>query len=440
MTFANPCTTSRAPRRLCLCFCLLLLGVRGFAGNWPQWRGPNGDGSSPDTNLPAKWSSGDGILWKLELPGPSGATPAVWGDHIFVPTPVGDDLFLLAVSTEGKELWRKKLAAGNKNFRDDEGNSTAPSPATDGQHVWAFFGTGDLACLDFDGNITWQTNLVRSHGEYDHWHGYSSSPLLHGDTLYQMCLRMKDPYLVAIDKLTGKERWFRPRESDAEHESRHSYASPVLYRDRERTLLLAHGGDWISAHRLEDGEEVWRCGSLNPKENYNRFLRFVASPAAAEGLVVVPSAKGNPILGVRPDGKGDVTGTHVAWRRGRDTTDVPTPVIHDGLVYNLRENGVMVCLDARTGEEVYLQRVHSTRQRSSPVVADGKIYCADRDGVVHVLKTGRKLEVLAHNETGEPIAATPAVAGGRIYLRTFKSLLAIGVKPAAAGAGQSGGN
>jgi len=401
------------------------------AGDWPSWRGPNQDGTSSEQGLPAKWSKSEGIAWRLELPGPSGATPAVWGDRIFVSSSDGDDLVAIQVSREGKELWRKKLGSGNKDYFRGEGNSSAPSPSTDGKHVWFFYGTGLLACLDFSGNIVWQTNLVERYGEYDHWHGYSSTPLLVGDVLYQMCVRMKDPYIVALDKATGKEIWKRSRECDAEHESRHSYASPILYRDDKQSLLLIHGGDVLSAHSLKDGEELWRCGSLNPKDDYNRMLRFVASPTAVPGLIVVPSAKGNPILGVRPDGKGDVTTTHVSWRRGRDTTDVPTPLIHDGLVYNLRENGVMICLDAKTGSEVYQERLHATRQRASPVLADGKIYCADRDGVVHVLKPGRKLEVLARNEMGETIASTPAIASGRIYLRTFKALYAVEGSPPA---------
>jgi outer membrane protein assembly factor BamB len=407
------------------------------AENWPQWRGPNGDGTSGERGLPVKWSRTEGIAWRLELPGPAGSTPAVWEDRIFVTSAApGGELLLLSVSRDGKELWRRKVAGSNKDARRDEGNSAAPSPLTDGKHVWAFFGTGALACFDFEGKPVWEANLKERYGEYDHWHGYSSTPLLVGDTLYQMCLRMNDPYIVAIDKLTGKERWKRARETDAEHESRHSYASPILYRDDARSLLLVHGGDCLSAHRLEDGEEVWRCGSLNPRENYNKFLRFVASPVAVPGLIVVPSAKGNPIIAVKPDGKGDVTATHVAWRRGRGTPDVPTPVIHDGLVYALNENGVLLCLDAKTGEEVYLQRLHSGRQRSSPVIADGKIYCASRDdGVVHVLKAGRKLEVLAENDMDEAIAATPAIAGGRIYLRTFKALYAIPGPQAAAPAG-----
>jgi outer membrane protein assembly factor BamB len=420
-------------------FLLLATALPSRAGDWPQWRGPNGDGTSDERGLPAEWSPSRNIAWRLDLPGPAGSTPAVWGERIFLTSPAGeDDLYVLCVSRDGKELWRHKAGGGNRDFRKDEGNCAAPSPATDGKHVWAFFGTGQLVCLDVEGKLVWEKNLVELYGPYDHWHGYSSTPLIHGGALYQMCLRMKDPYLLALDKLTGQEKWKRARESDAEHESRHSYASPVLYRDGDRAFLLAHGGDFLSAHNLDDGNEIWRCGSLNPREKYNRMLRFVASPVARPGLIVVPSAKGNPVLAVRPDGKGDVTASHVAWKRPRDTTDVPTPAIHDGLVYMLRENGVLIVIDAASGEEVYLQRLHDRRQRSSPVVADGKLFCAARDGVVHVVKLGRKFEVLAQNDMDEDIAATPAVAGGRIYLRTFKHLYAIEKreeKTAAAGGG-----
>ncbi len=421
---------ARHRNALAACSGIFAVLVSGFARaeNWPQWRGPAGDGTSGERDLPVKWSRTEGVLWRLELPGPAGSTPAVWEDRIFVTTPDGDDLFVLCASKAGKELWRRKVATGNKDFRRDEGNCAAPSPIADGKHVWAFFGTGHLACFDFEGKEVWQANLKERYGEYDHWHGYSSTPLIVGDTLYQMCIRMEDPYIVALDKLTGKERWKRARESDAEHESRHSYASPILYQDDQLSLLLIHGADCISAHRLESGDEVWRAGTgtLNPRSDYNRTLRFVASPAAAPGLVVVPSAKGMPVLGVKPGGKGDVTATHVAWKRGRNTTDVPTPAIHDGLVYMPRENGVMICMDAKTGDEVYQERLHSGRQRSSPVVADGKVYVASRDGVVYVLKAGRKQDVLAQNDMGEAIAATPAIAGGRIYVRTFKALYAVG--------------
>jgi|ETNmetMinimDraft_18_1059904.scaffolds.fasta_scaffold00263_9 outer membrane protein assembly factor BamB len=411
-----------------LLFATLLASPHAAASNWPSWRGPNGNGTSPEKNLPAKWSTTENVAWKIDLPGAAGATPAIWENKIFVTSASENDLVLLCISTDGKVLWKKPLAGGNKKIRNDEGNSAAPSPATDGKHVWTFLGTGDMHCFDMTGKMIWEKNFQKSYGAFDHWHGMSSTPLLVGDTLYQMCLQMENPYIVALDKLTGKERWKVARESDALHESRHSYASPILYQDGAERQLLIHGADYLSAHKLEDGKELWRCGSLNPKKGYNKFLRFVASPACEPGLVVIPSAKNKPVLGVKPDGKGDISESksHLRWRRGRDTSDVPTPVIHDGLLYLARENGVMIVMDAMSGKEVYLQRVHRNRQRASPVIADGKLYLAARHGEVCVLKLGREFKVISRNVMKDGIAATPAISGGRIYLRTYKSLYAIG--------------
>ena len=406
----------------------LLTSPHAAASNWPSWRGPNGNGTSPEKNLPSEWSTTKNVAWKIDLPGASGATPAIWENKIFVTSASGKELVLLCISTEGKVLWKKPLASGNKKIRNDEGNSAAPSPATDGKHVWTFLGTGDMHCFDMAGKKIWEKNFQKSYGSFDHWHGMSSTPLLVGDTLYQMCLQMENPYIVALDKMTGKERWKVARESDALHESRHSYASPILYQDGAEKQLLIHGADYLSAHKLEDGKELWRCGSLNPKKGYNKFLRFVASPACEPGLVVIPSAKNKPVLGVKPDGKGDISESksQLRWRRGRDTSDVPTPVIHDGLLYLARENGVMIVMEAMTGKEVYLQRVHRNRQRASPVIADGKLYLAARHGEVCVLKLGREFKVISRNIMGDGIAATPAISGGRIYLRTYKALYAIG--------------
>ncbi len=406
----------------------LLTSTPAAGSNWPSWRGPNGNGTSPEKNLPDKWTTTENVAWKIDLPGAAGATPAIWENKIFVTSAAGNELVLLCISTDGKILWRKPLAGGNKKIRNDEGNSAAPSPATDGKHVWTFLGTGDMHCFDMAGKMIWEKNLQKSYGAFDHWHGMSSTPLLVGDTLYQMCLQMENPYIVALDKLTGKERWKVARESDALHESRHSYASPILYQDGAERQLLIHGADYLSAHKLADGKELWRCGSLNPKKGYNKFLRFVASPACEPGLVVIPSAKNKPVLGVKPDGKGDISESksQLRWRRGRDTSDVPTPVIHDGLLYLARENGVMIVMEAMSGKEVYLKRVHRNRQRASPVIADGKLYLAARHGEVCVLKLGREFKVISRNIMGDGIAATPAISGGRIYLRTYKALYAIG--------------
>ncbi|HEY4313589.1 MAG TPA: PQQ-binding-like beta-propeller repeat protein [Pirellulales bacterium] len=411
--------------------------LSAHAENWPQWRGPRDDGTSLETGLPTTWSATENIAWRLPMPGPAGATPVVWGDHIFLTSARERDLLLIACDTAGKQLWERVVATGDQEVRGDEGNSASPSPCTDGKHVWTLMGTGDLACYDFAGNEAWKFNLQDRYGKFQIQFGMTSTPVLDGDKLYLQLLHTGTALVVCLDKTTGAEIWQQKRPSDARAECEHSYASPVLYRDSGHEFLLTHGGDYVVAHRLADGAEIWRCGGLNPKGNYNPTLRFVASPVAAEGLVVVPSAKNGPVLGISPDARGDISETqegHV-WTRAKNTPDVPSPVVHDGLVYLCRENGVLICVDAKSGRELYEERAHPTRYRASPVYGDGKIYLTARDGVVTVVKAGRQFELLAENKLGEDkdaisISSSPAISGGRIYLRAFDALYAIGPKVA----------
>jgi outer membrane protein assembly factor BamB len=242
--------------------------------------------------------------------------------------------------------------------------------------------------------------------------------------------KTREACVVALDGATGRQIWHVDRPSDAEAENEHSYASPILYRDSTTKLLLSHGADFIVAHDLKDGHEVWRCGGLNRRDDnllpYDRTLRFVASPVAAPGIIVVPSAKQHPLLAIRPDGHGDITGVAEkqlwTWKR---TPDVPTPVIVDDLVYLCMENGNLTVLEAASGKEVYSRATHRQRHRASPVSGDGKLYLTARDGRITVIQTGREFRELAVNELGEDQSASPAISNGTIYLRTFQHLWAI---------------
>lgn len=418
-------------RRAILAVATILATAPAWAENWPQWRGPENDGISHETDLPVEWSKTDGVVWRLPMPGAAGATPVVWDDSIFLTSATpGGDLLLLCVGTDGKERWRQKVTVGDRAVRGDEGNSASPSPCTDGEHVWTFFANGVLACYDFSGKEVWTVDLQQRCGKFDIAFGLTSTPVLDGDRLYLQLLHSANALVVAIDKDSGEEIWRQNRKSDAIKECEHSYASPVLYRDDQREFLLTHGCDYIVAHRLEDGQELWRCGELNPKGKYNDTLRFVASPVTVPGLIVVPSAKRGPVLGLRPDAKGDITGSTQAhqWVRAKDTPDVPSPLVIDGLVYLCREDGVLICMNAQSGKDVYQERIFSDRYRASPVYADGKIYLTARGGVVTVVRAGPEFEILASNDMQEPISASPAISNGRIYLRSFEALYAIGNK------------
>jgi outer membrane protein assembly factor BamB len=395
------------------------------AENWPNWRGLKRDGTSPETGLPQKWSKTENVLWRTPLPGSAAATPVVWGDRIFLTSTDGDNLVLICISKDGKILWKKVVGSGNKNAKGDEANLAAPSPSTDGKYVFAFFGSGDLAAFDFSGKQIWKTNLQNTYGKFDLYFVMSSTPLLDGDRLYLQLIHSGAQLVLALDKNTGKEIWKKQRQTDARDECLHSYTSPFLYRDEKQEFLLVHGADYITAHQLKDGTELWRAGSFNPKDKYNPSFRFVASPVATAGLIVVPTAKNGPVIALNPQGNST---QNRLWTLERGTPDVPSPLINQGIVYLNRENGVLIALDAKTGNQIYQERPYEYRHRASPVYGDGKIYLTARDGTVNVIKAGRQFEVLAKNEIGEQISASPAISNGRIYLRTFDALYAIGMK------------
>jgi outer membrane protein assembly factor BamB len=299
---------------------------------------------------------------------------------------------------------------------------------------------GALACYDFEGKEIWKLKLEERFGRFNIAFGMTSTPVLYEDRLLLQLIhgdgsaRTQEALVAALNKLTGETLWRRDRVTQASNENEHSYASPVLYDDGKTAFLITHGADYTIAYDPADGNEVWRLGGLNPQNDparpYHPTLRFVASPAAVPGMVVIPTAKNGPVFAVRPNFKGDITNSEEArlWIRPSNTPDVPSPLIHDGLVYLCRENGNLICLDAQTGEELYEERTSRDRHRASPVYADGKVYTTARDGKVSVVKAGRTFELLAQNDLGEPITASPAIANGTLYLRSFDALWAIRAK------------
>ncbi len=408
---------------------LMLLALTGplRADNWPQWRGPDGDGISKETNLPTRWSAKENVAWKLAMPGMGSSTPIVWGERIFLTSEDGDDLVLLCVTTKGEQLWKRKIGSGRYRARSDEGNLASATPSTDGKNVYAFVGSGDTVCYTLDGKEVWKFNAQKRYGKFNIQFGMHSTPVLYKERLYMQLLSTGAAWVIALDTKTGETVWKVQRESDGRDECEHSYASPIVWHKGDKAYLITHGNDYAIAHRLDDGKEIWRVGDLNPKNHYNRTLRFVASPVASDDLIVVPSAKNGPVVGVKPSASGLVrTGSSdERWRMTKNTPDVPSPLVHDGLVYLCRENGLLLCLKANSGEQMYAESLHKQRYRASPMYADGKIYLTARDGVVSVVKAGPKYELLATNRMDDDITASPAVSGGRIYLRGFKTLFAI---------------
>ncbi len=419
---------------------LLLLVTPAVAGNWPHWRGPHLNSISGETGLPMTWSAGEdgekNVRWRYDLPGPAASTPIVWGDRIFVTSTIkdADGLLVMALDRDGKLLWKKNADEGAVKVFEQfahETNAAAPSPVTDGEHLYVLFGTANLFSFDMDGQVAWKVDLEERYGRPKTYFGLSASPLLRGDHLYLHLLHTDAQLVLALDKATGKEVWKRERPTDATDECLHSYASVMPFQPAGGgdELLLVHGADYISAHSFKDGAEAWRFGTLNPKDNYNPMFRLVSSPIAHDGLVVVPTAKRGPVFGVRPGAaKGSIQdgAQQLAWKLDKGTPDVPSPLIADGLVYLSGENGRLTVVDAESGETVYAERVHQSQHRGSPVLADGKLFLTGTDGTVSVLRPGRKFEVLAKNKIDAGrLSASPAISQGTIYLRSYDALFAI---------------
>jgi outer membrane protein assembly factor BamB len=419
--------------RIAITLILLSGPSLAHAENWPQWRGPNLDGHSAEKGLPISWNANKNIAWKFALPGPGGSTPAVWDDHIFL-TSVDEksDLVVLCVKTDGKLLWKNVGPVSRGPSMKGEGNDASPSPSTDGKHVFAYFGSGDFICYDFDGNEVWKFNAAKRYGKFSIQHGMHVTPLLHEDRLYFALLTNGGHWVIAIDKATGKDIWKVARPTDAVGESREAYTSPVLWKNGEELNLVILGCDYATGHSLKDGAELWRLADLNPGKGNKSNHRIIASPAAAPaefgGQLVVPTCRGLHVVSLKPGAAGLIkAGSPLEqWRINKGAPDVSVPLVHEGLVYLPQSQHELLVIDLKTGKEVGRKELTNGRYRASPVFADGRIYLLGRDaGNVTVLKPGRELEVLSDNVLPDIFTASPVPSQGRIYLRGFKTLYAI---------------
>ena len=406
----------------------LMVILSALADNWPQWRGPALNGVSREKNLPVKWNQQENITWKLAVPDRSGATPIIWNNHLFLNVAEGSELFLWCVDrNRGAVVWKKLLGSGNHMMRKQ--NMSSPSPVTDGRNVWVMTGTGILKEFDFSGNEIWARDIQKEYGKFGLNWGYASSPLLHEDALYVQVLhgmKTDDPsYVMRLDKKTGKTIWRIERPTQAQRESPDSYATPALLRNGNTLELVVLGGDCVTGHDLATGKELWRGNGLNPENN--PFHRIVASPVAVDGIVYAPT-RVRPLTAFRGGGRGDITETHRLWTFNNGP-DVPSPVTDGTYFYSVTDNGVMWCLDAKTGKEIYgRQRLRSGTYSSSPVLADGKIYISNEDGLTTVIRAGPQFEVLAENELGDYCLSSPAISDGLIFIRTSKFLYCVGTR------------
>ena len=383
--------------------------------NWPGWRGPRGDGSSPAKNLPVQWSGTENVVWKTPLPGKGHASLIIWKDRMFTVTGLEDSSERVLVCMDrvsGKVLWQNVVLTSPYEKIHRLNSRASSTPATDGERVYVSFLDKDkmfVAAYDFDGNKLWEQRP----GVFSSKHGYCSSPVLWKDSVIVNGDHDGDAYIVSLDKKTGETIW----KTDRPNKTR-SYCVPIIRTIDGRNQLILSGSLSVASYDPDTGAQHWVIDG--PTEQY------VASLVYNKGLLFMTA--GFPdlhMLAIKPDGQGNVTDSHVAWRTTRGCSYVPSPAACKDFFLVVSDKGIASCFEAETGERHWMERI-GQRFSASTINANGLVYFTSDEGVITVIKAGKTFEVVATNEMGERMYTSPAVYDGKIYLRGEKHVFCIG--------------
>jgi len=436
-------TQSILKRSAALCGALAV-STAAAAANWPQWRGPEFNGSTSEKGLPSQFSKTENVVWTAVLPGPSASTPVVWGDTLFVTTADKNARELRAMALDrktGKERWSKKVIDGYS--RDERSNFASPSPATDGERVVFFFGNGEMVCFGLQGEEYWRRNLQADYGDFAFQWTFSSSPVISGGKIYQQVLQRNQPvhgkgkpgaesFLLALDPQTGKTLWRHVRPSEAVAESLESFSTPMPWTYQGRKELLITGGDCVSGHDPETGKELWRWGTWNPTKIGH--WRLVPSPIAGAGVILACAPKGSPIYAVKAGAHGAVPDSGLAWTSAEQRTlssDVPTPAFYGGDFIILGDQRRSLSrVEPATGKIKWtLETPGRSKYEASPLAADGKIYIMNFASEVTVVDA-EKGSILATVPMGDPgeneSRASIIAAHGKLFIRTLQKIYCVG--------------
>lgn len=405
------------------------------AADWPQWRGPTGDGISTETNVPLRWSKSENVLWKVPLPGLGSSTPIIAGDRVYVTSQMGDGPFegrsrdfegaataRRTGETEkvrflvhafdrksGKELWRYTLPAdGGLQPVHVKHNLASPSCVTDGERVYAWFGTGQLIALSLDGKLVWSRHLGKEFGPFDVLWGHGSSAALYKDSLLLLCDHPPGAYLLSVDARTGKNRWKVDRGKE-----RRSYTTPFVIRSGDHDELILNTNEGLEGVSPTTGERLWKAGEMNRVP--------VPTPVFHGGVLYVNRGyTSSPYMAVRPGGK-------VEWEVKTGAPYVSSLLYYQGLLYMANERGIVSLADSADGATLWRERLGSVFS-ASPVAANGHVYITSEEGTTYVFAAGREKKLVAENAIGERTLASLAISNGNIFVRTDEHLYCIGRK------------
>ncbi|MCC6580847.1 MAG: PQQ-binding-like beta-propeller repeat protein [Phycisphaeraceae bacterium] len=403
---------------LALAVCSIAQGA-DLLSDWPRWRGPNADNVADNRNLAVRWSQSDHVRWSAKLPGWGTSSPVVYGKRVFVTSQVEEGgtkslLLLCFKRDDGQELWRHDFGLGVDQRTHEKSNLAVNTPAVTEDAVYVAFGNADIARYSHDGKLAWVRRYMSEFGDPKMAWGYAVSPLVTHDSVVFPWDHHKGPcFLIGLDQRTGEIAWKKERPIGTAH------ATPLLVAHHGQLDILAPGKNRLTAFDAKTHDKLWEYGEGEGPFNGE----IISSPVHADGVVYLQLWRQSPIHAIRLTGNGKPPAP--LWISKSPGPVEPSLLYYRGLLYALMDNGVLTCLDAKTGAEQYRQRLGGNCN-SSPMASDGRIYLSNNDGRTFVVKAGAKYESLATNDLGERITATPAISGDDLIYRTDSHLYLIG--------------
>lgn len=428
--------------RFPLLFLVLSLAPMLSAENWPQWRGPRMDGTSNDKGFPEKLDP-EQLLWKVELPGGGHSSPIVWNDRVFLTACLDQSqkrVLLCLDRSQGKVLWQSAVLSSPLEHKHGLNSLASSTPATDGERIYTTFldtsepdpqtagkqlknltpGQAVVSAHDFSGNLVWQKHV----GRFSSVHGFCSSPILFKDKVIVNCDQDGDGFMLALARTDGHELWRVDRPNHTR-----SYCAPMIREMAGKTQMVLAGSKCVASYDPNDGKLIWIMDG--PTE---QFVASLVYNDQAKLLLLTAGFPEHHVMGIRPDGSGNVTTSHVAWHTNEGAAYVPSPITLGDWCIIVSDSGVAHCYEAKSGRIAWEERLRE--HHASPTTAEGKAWFINDRGILHTIQPGEKYEEIAEAEIGEKVFASPAMSDGQIFVRGDKSLFCFGQRRGVATAGR----